>query len=175
MRWLPLLAALWSAPALAFTEPSAGGWVAAGGGLAIDSHAPFGVGPGWQASAGLWFGKHDNAYAIGKSTGVGLSLRQGLLRGELVSEPMLEVRRGADLFVVSTHVFAAAGPQLRAGDVGVAGLVGAGAKYRMDALVGLTARLELGASWIDGAVGFRGNVVVGVEFASPWTREERLR
>lgn len=170
MRLLPLLFV--ASNAFAFTEPDSGAWLGAGGGLAIDSHSPFGIGPGWQLSGGFWFGKHDNAYAIGKYTGIGVTARQSLLRGELVTEPMLEVRYGADIVVVTTQLFASVGPQFRAGDVGVSALVGGGLKYRMTARFGITGRLGVGASFIDGTPGFRSDLTFGVEWASPWERRE---
>ena len=169
MRILPLLVLLIATDADAFTEPDSGGWVGASAGLALDSHTPFSAGPEWEATAGLWFGKHDPAYAFGKYTGVGLTLSQAYLRGDLVTEPLLELRTGADIVVVTTQLFVSGGPQFRAGQVGATMLVGGGIKYRMTPYFGITARLEAGASVLGGSWGFRSNVVLGVEFASPWS------
>lgn len=169
MRTLLLLVLLAAPTASAFTEPDSGGWVGASSGLAIDSHAPFGAGLGWQATAGLWFGKHDAVYAFGKYTGVGVTLRQAYLRGDLITEPMLELRRGADIVVVTTQLFLSGGPQIRAGQVGATFLGGAGIKYRITPQFGLVLRAEVGTSVQQGSWGFRSNAVFGVEFAAPWS------
>jgi len=169
MRCIPLLAILLASPALAFTEPDSGGWIGAAGGLTVDANADLAAGAGWQATAGLWFGKHDAVYAFGKYTGVGVTVRQAYIGGDLLTEPMLEVRRGADIVVVTTQIFASAGPAFRGGDVGVTLLAGGGLKYRMTPQFGITVRAELGAHAIAGTWGFRGNLLAGVELAAPWS------
>ena len=169
MRTVCLLAMFAASPALAFTEPDSGGWVGAAGGLTVDANADLAAGLGWQATAGLWFGKHDAVYAFGKYTGVGVTLRQAYLQGDLVTEPMIEFRRGADIVVVTTQLFISGGPAFRNGEVGATFLTGAGAKYRITPHFGITGRLELGTSVLAGTWGFRGNVVVGVEMAGPWS------
>lgn len=167
-----LLIALLALPATtahAFTEPDSGGWFGVGGGLALGDANPLSAGAGWQATAGLWFGKHDAVYAFGKYTGIGVTVRQSLLGDALQTEPMLEIRRGADIVVVTTQLFASAGPLLREGDIGVSMLVGGGVKYRLTPYFGITGRLEAGATYIDTTWGFRSNVVLGLEYAGPWS------
>lgn len=169
MRNLVFLALFVAVDAAALTEPDSGGWVGASTGLAVDTNADLGVGLGWQATAGLWFGKHDAVYAFGKYTGIGATVRQAYLGGNLVTEPMLELRRGADIVVVTTQLFVSGGPQLVGGDIGAVMLAGGGIKYRMTPQFGIVVRAELGASVLAGSWAFRNNVVVGVEFAAPWS------
>jgi hypothetical protein len=169
MRTLPFLALLAATPAAAFTEPDSGAWLSLSAGLGM-VHPPVALGPSWQLSGGVWFGKHDDAYAIGKYTGVGVTARQGLYRADLLTEPMLEIRHGADIFVVSTQMFLSGGPAISPDGLGVTMLAGAGAKYRKTARFGLTGRVELGATGIDGDWGFRGNLVLGIEWSSPFKK-----
>ncbi len=153
-------------------ERSKRAWLGGSASLAVDSVSPFGIGPAWQLDAGLWFGKHDPAYAIGKFSGVGVSVRQSWMRSSLVTEPMIELRRGMDIVVVSPVIYVAGGPQIRDGGVGATMLIGGSAKYRRTARFGITGHLELGASVFDGTWGFRGNLGFGVEWSSPWKRKE---
>ncbi|MFT6142921.1 MAG: hypothetical protein ACJAZO_000083 [Myxococcota bacterium] len=169
MRILPFLALFVAVDAAAITEPDSGGWIGAATGLAIDTKADLGVGLGWQATAGLWFGKHDGVYAFGKYTGIGVTVRQAYLSGNLVTEPMLELRRGADIVVVTTQLFVSGGPQIAYGEVGAVLLAGGGIKYRMSPQFGIVVRAELGVSVLAGSWAFRNNIVAGVEFAAPWS------
>ena len=153
----------------AFTEPDSGGWFGVGGGLALGGSSPLSAGAGWQGTAGLWFGKHDAVYAFGKYTGIGVTVRQSLLGDALQTEPMLELRRGADIVVVTTQLFVSGGPLLREGGVGATMLAGGGVKYRVTPYFGIVARLEADASVFEGSWGFRGNVVAGLEYAGPWS------
>jgi hypothetical protein len=169
MRILLFLTLFVAVDASAMTEPDSGGWIGASTGLAIDTKTDLGVGLGWQATAGLWFGKHDAVYAFGKYTGIGVTVRQAYLGGNLVTEPMLELRRGADIVVVTTQLFISGGPQIAMDEIGAVVVAGGGIKYRMTPQFGIVVRAELGASVLAGSWAFRNNIVAGVEFAAPWS------
>lgn len=149
MRWLLLAFTLWSTPALALTDPRQGLWVELGAGGLLDTGSPVAFAPSWGLSMGVWFGQYDEDFAIGRYGGIGITLRQAWLRGELVTLPSLELRKGVDVIVVGYHGFLHVGPQITDNGVGLEGLLGVGAKYRFKPHWGVGVRLGAGAAWAD--------------------------
>lgn len=155
--WFILLA-----PAEAITHPSRGAWVQAGPGAALAA-PPLAGGGGAQLSAGAWWGHHDEAYALGKFTGVGLSLAQSF--GPYgASVGAVELRRGADLLVVQVWAGGGAGVQREAAAWAPLVRASAGAKYRFSPEWGLSARLDLGGVWATGPAGVAG-LGLGLEWS----------
>ena len=74
-----LLAVLAASPAAAFTEPDQGAWLSLSAGLGA-THPPVALGPSWQVGAGIWLGKHDDAYYIAMEYVSGKDLRALLER-----------------------------------------------------------------------------------------------
>ncbi len=150
-------------------DQRAGAWADAHAGLGVGG-APAGVGFGTDSSVGVWSGRYDPDYALGRYVGVGLGLRtgpDGLLAG------MLEVRRGVDLLIVGLHGFGAAGWDLGAG--APLAEIGLGVKARVrptGRFVGWELRLRGGAEFAD-TVRPVGCVTLGAAFAAPWRRTAR--
>jgi hypothetical protein len=141
----------------AITNDHSGYYASIGGGIGLGD-APIRPGPGWLGAAGIWWGQYDDAYAIGRFTSLGVTLRQDLPTTGLRTAPMLEVRRGWDLIVTQVHGFVAGGPVLaptaRQGTAtGATARAGFGARYRFHRFWGLSLRLEGGADFIGGGVG----------------------
>lgn len=170
-RLLPLLLACVSTPALAITLPMSGPYLDLGVGGALDTASPLGIGPGWRLAAGWWFGHYDKDYALGEYHSFGITVDQAWLRGELVTTPMFEYRNGIDVVVVGPYWFLSAGPELAHGSVGVTALAGGGVELRRTPAVGLTARLGVGATYLDEVV--RARVVLQVGFT--WSKPLRGR
>lgn len=150
-------------------DPRAGAWADVHAGLGVGG-APFTAGFGSDASAGVWVGRYDPDYALGRYLGAGLGLRtgpDGLVAG------MVEVRRGVDLLIVGLHGFGAAGWDFG----GSAPLVevGLGVKARVrptGRFVGWEVRLRGGAEFAD-VVHPVGALTLGASFAGPWRRSAR--
>jgi len=172
MRWFPalLLLAL-PCSAAAMTSARQGIYAATGGGVVFDSAAPVAVGPTWNLSAGWWAGRYDEVYALGRFTGLGITLRQGWERGALRTAPALEVRRGTDVLVIAYHAFLSVGPVFASGAVGVEGLLGAGVKYRFRPHLGVGLRLGAGAAWVED-LSARITADLVFEFATPLRRAD---
>jgi hypothetical protein len=170
MRWLPslLLLAL-PCTAAAITSPQHGIYVAAGGGAAVDIAAPSAAGPAWDLSVGWWIGRYDEVYALGRFTGLGITVRQDWERDALRTAPAVEVRRGTDVLVVAYHAFLSVGPVLTSGATGVEGLVGAAVKYRFQPHLGVGLRLGAGVAWVD-TVSARITADLVFEFSAPLRR-----
>ncbi len=165
-----LLLAL-SFPAHALTTHQVGTWIDVAGGLAPDTSP--GAHLGWQASVGSWFGPYDNAYAIGRYHGLGLTLRQDLVPDDLRSGLELEYRRGMDIIVVGLYGYAAAGAQLVDQQAGATAHLGAGTRLRFLPHYSLTLRLDLGigtAPQLHGSVG----LVLGFGWTRPWAGVDEL-
>ena len=170
---LLLLVALTSAHAI--TEDHAGAYGSIGGGLAI-TEAPARPAPGWFAAGGFWWGQYDNAYAIGKFTGLGVAAHQTLGPSGLRTAPMLEVRRGFDLIVTQVHGFVSGGPLLTTSaegtTVGATARAGLGARYRFHRFWGVSLRLEGGADFSSGPVAGVGSALVTFDVSRPFSSVE---
>ncbi|MBW1879036.1 MAG: hypothetical protein JRI25_01815 [Deltaproteobacteria bacterium] len=172
MRWFPALLLL-AVPcaAEAITSPQQGIYAATGGGVVLDTAAPVAVGPAWDLSIGWWTGRYDGVYALGRFTGLGITVRQDWERGALRTAPALEVRRGTDVLVVAYHTFLSVGPVFTSGAVGVEGLLGVGVKYRFQPHLGVGLRLGAGAAWVED-VRARVTADLVIEFAAPLKRTD---
>ncbi|MBT3224528.1 MAG: hypothetical protein HN348_36130 [Proteobacteria bacterium] len=153
-------------PAHALAEPKSGPYVDLGVGLGAGD-APFAAGLGWQAGFGWWVGPYDRSYAFGRFWSIGATLRQDWIKNSLHTAPLLEVRRGMDLFVAGGHIFFAGGPTVVGKSVGPTARVGIGAKFRRHRFWGLTLRLEGGASYVDKVPSGQMGVLLGGSFARP--------
>lgn len=174
---IPLLLSLVTiSPTWALTTRQNGPWFDAGVGFAAGD-APLAAGIGWQAGAGWWTGRYDDAFAIGRHWAAGLVLRQDWVDGESRTAPMLELRRGVDLLALGWQLFVAGGPLLVSDgfpfddpEVGATGRVGVGLVWRRTPSLGLTLRLEAGADFWDDQVGAVTAVMLGGRFARPLRR-----
>ncbi len=143
-----------------------------------------GVGIGWsgepvavaaQVSAGAWFGRYDDAFAIGRSWWIGATGRLRARRARVELAPMLEVRRSLDLLVGGIQGFVAGGVVVdvagseEARPLGGTALVGAIARYRRTRFLSLSLRVEGGVDVIDGRV----SPVVGATVGLGWARPAR--
>jgi len=164
---LALLACLVATPSFAMTDPMAGVLFTLGGGGAAGI-APGAFGPGWDASAMVWWGRYDDVYAIGRFNALGVTARQSWLDGTLRTVPALEYRRGNDVVVVGYHGFVSVGPTFGGESVGVEALIGGGVKYRFAPRWGVGLRAGAGPVYEDGVVS--GRIVFGLafEFATPF-------
>jgi hypothetical protein len=134
--------------------------------------APARFAVGGQLSAGWWVGPYDEDYALGRFWAVVVTTRADFetATGSFRLAPMLELRRGMDLFVVAPHFFVAAGPVLGVGDpttVGVTGRVGGGLKLRRTPKLGFTARLGGGVDYLGGRLSPAVGLTLGVGWSSP--------
>lgn len=115
--------------------------------------APITAGLGWQAAVAGWWGRYDDAYAIGRRWSVGLRVRQDIqpqTAREVRTAPMLEVRRGIDLLVLGIHAGVAGGPLLSSNAEQPHGLIGGtarafgGATWRTSPSWGVQLQVEAG-------------------------------
>ena len=165
-----------------FAEKMTGPYVDVAGGLAL-ADAPIAAGPGWMGGLGWWFGRYDEAYAIGRYVSIGATLRQDWVhlakpRGPTVrTAPLLELRKGNDLIVGGVSAFVAGGPVFVASptgpgdkdagfDLDYTARAGVGAEFRRHRFWGLTLRLEGGAD-IGDQVSGQFSVLLGVQFSRP--------
>ena len=128
-----------------------------------------GVPVGGTLGLGWWKGRYDDAYALGRFASLGVDTRFDYVQGGLRATPLLEVRRGYDLFVVKPWFGAALGAEV--GPAGAAPQLRAtgGVKWRFNRYLGVNARLGAGAALVDGAPEAR----VGLAFAVDWSRPFR--
>jgi len=176
---LPLLLALLSAPAHALTQKQAGPYIelGAGGG---GGGTPVGGRVGGHLSVGLWRGTYDDAYSFGRYWSVGLANRVDLApsTGALSVAPMLEVRRGLDVFVANTSPFLAGGPLLVLdGGTAVGGTArgGLSVKWRRHRFWGITFRFEGGADFVADTVAPTFGLYVGGGFGRPAREMPKLK
>lgn len=168
---LVLLLAL-HAPAQALTSHQ--------GGPALDLAAGLGMGGrplkpavGGQLSLGWWAGTYDDQYAFGRYWWIGPTARVDWNPDALAITPMLELRRGLELFVAGVAPFLAGGVTLSIPAEGAAPPLGWTArggvqlKLRRTRFFGLSLRLEGGADGVGDAVGFAGGALLGVSWARP--------
>ena len=90
--------------------------------------------------------------------------------GDGAVTPMLEVRRGVELFVAGVAPSVGVGPTIGFdGAVGVTARAGLNVKLRRTRVTGISLRLEAGADFVDDdpPVGFAGGVLLGVAWMRP--------
>jgi hypothetical protein len=172
---LTLFIALTAVAHAQFAEKTSGPYLDVAGGLGMGD-APMAAGPGWMGGLGWWFGRYDEAYAIGRYTSIGATLRQDWVHlshktGATVrTAPMLEIRRGNDLIVAGVSGFVAGGPVIvqtpQRRTLDYTARAGIGAEFRRHRFWGLTLRLEGGADIGDQVSGVF-STLVGVQFSRP--------
>lgn len=165
-----LLAALLAAlPAHALQSRQSGPMLELGVGPAMAAR-PVGFAGAGQLSLGWWVGPYDDEYALGRFWALVVTGRIDALPrdGSVRIAPLLELRRGVDLFVLAPHGFVAAGPLIVAdgGALGATGRVGGGLKFRRSKTLGFTGRLEAGADWVGGVV----SPVVALTLGGGWSK-----
>jgi hypothetical protein len=167
MRILPLVALLLAPVAAdAQTTRQTGLWLDAQPGLGLGGQ-PFGATFGVRGSVGVWRGNYDDAFALGRSWGWGASVRVDFRGDSTRVAPMLELRRTLDLLVLGLRWRVMAGPEWEGDKLGVGARVGGTVKVRPSPFVGPTLDLEAGAAWIDGRVGPRIALSLGIGGAFP--------
>jgi len=175
LLWLLTLAA----PAHALTQKQAGPYVELGvGGGAAGS--PLVGQAGGHLSVGLWGGTYDDAYSFGRYWSIGLANRVDYAPGPGVPRiaPMLEVRRGLDVFVANTSPFLAGGPLLVVGDEVVTGATARGGlsvKWRRSRFWGVTFRFEGGADFVADTIAPTFGLYIGGGFARPARPMDKLK
>lgn len=163
MRILFLLTGLLATtPALAQTSSQVGAWLDGSGGLAAGA-PPFYAGIGGRGSTGVWWGNYDDRMALGRSWGVGASVRLEDHPDALRVAPMVELRRQVDLLVVGLRWRAQVGPEWHGSDLGVGARIGGTVKVRPRPWIGPTLDLDLGAAWVQGEVRPSAILSLGVE------------
>lgn len=177
---LLLLAALLSAPAHAITQKQVGPYVELGLGGGGARSGPLQGSVGGHLSTGLWAGTYDDAYAFGRYWALGLTGRGSYLisSGALEVAPMLELRRGLDVFVANPAPFLAVGPALVIDDGAALGLTARGGlalKWRKHRFWGITFRFEGGVDVFDSAVSPTFGLFVGGGFARPSREMPKLK
>jgi hypothetical protein len=159
-------------PALALTSQQSGPSLDLAAGLGLRG-APVSAALGGDLSLGWWIGTYDDQYAFGKYWWLGASGRVDWRPDALGITPMVEVRRGLELFVVGVAPFVGAGPVLSVvsggGDVpvGLTGRAGVMVKMRRTRFLGISLRLEAGADVVGGSPSFAGGALFGVSWARP--------
>ena len=123
-----------------------------------------------QLTAGWWFGKYDDSYGLGRFTA--LVAHQELTwttsNGAFRYTPMLEFRRGMDLFVVAPHYLIAVGPVFAPGtQVGLGARVGGGLKLRRSRRMGFVGRLAGGVDWVEGRFAPAVTLTLGAGYSTP--------
>lgn len=171
-----LAAFLASSDALALQQVQSGPTLELGVGPALGG-APARFQVAGQVSAGWWVGPYDDEYALGRFWAVVATGRFDFepASGGLRVTPLLELRRGMDLFVVAPHFFVAGGPVLDVtggAPVGIAGRVGGGVKLRRTKRTGIIARLGGGVDYTAGTVAASVTLTFGVGWSSPAGRTE---
>jgi hypothetical protein len=140
---------------------------------------PFQPGVGWLGGFGWWFGPYDPAYSFGRFVGIGTTVRQDWIGGQIGTAPMLEFRKGFDVIVAGGHFFLGAGPVLapvpKAGlATGLTGRTGVGGRFRRTRYWSLTVRVEGGVNYLGGQVSPTAAFLLGGQFARPATEMEEL-
>ena len=168
---LVLAALLAGSDAHALQRPQSGPTLELGVGPALGG-APARFAVAGQVSAGWWAGPYDDDYALGRFWAAVATARVDVApgTGDLRLTPLLELRRGMDLFVVAPHFFIAGGPVLGLGDpstIGAAARIGGGLKLRRTPKLGFIARLAGGADFVGGTVAASVTLTLGVGWSAP--------
>jgi hypothetical protein len=164
-----LLVLLSAVPADALTSRQGGPSLDVAAGLGLRGSPALLPSAGGMVSAGWWTGTYDDQYAFGRYWWVGPTVRVDWHPDALGLAPMLELRRGLELFVAGVAPFLAVGPALAFAEdptVGLTARTGLNVKLRRTRYLGLTLRLEGGVDVAD-RVGFGGGALLGVAFARP--------
>lgn len=125
------------------------------------------------AHIGLWTGKYDDAYSLGRYWSAGPTLRVDWRPDALRLAPMLEVRRGVDILLLGGHLFIAGGAlsfhpeEGPASPIGWTARTGLGVKLRRHAHWGWIGRFEVGLDQLDGQTAATLALIVGGSFARP--------
>ncbi len=171
---------LFLAPAHAITGPQSGPLVELGAGVGVTGRPVQGA-VGGHLSLGWWHGVYDDAYAFGRYWALVSTTRIDALppSGVWSLAPMLELRRGIDIFVANPAFVLGGGPRLALpvgtdGPVGVGGTARAGLafKLRRSRFWGFTLRAEVGADVEGGQVAPAGGLLLGGGFARPARKME---
>lgn len=122
-----------------------------------------------QLSFGWWFGKYDDSYGLGRFTAVVAHQEFSWTPAgnRFRYTPLLELRRGMDLFVVAPHYLVAVGPVVAGNQVGVAARVGGGLKLRRSRRMGFIGRLAGGVDWIGGRFAPAVTLTLGGGYSTP--------
>jgi len=143
------------------------------------SGSPDPVAVAGSLSAGAWFGRYDDDFAIGRHWWLGATGRVRGRAGRVELAPMLEVRRGIDLLVAGVQGFVAGGVVVdvagaeEARPVGFTAIGGLVTRYRRTRHVSALLRLEGGVDVVDGRVTPVVGATVGVGWARPAVRSRR--
>ena len=173
MRTLPILLLLLAPMAAsAQTTRQTGLWIDASPGLGLGGR-PFGATFSARGSVGVWRGNYDDVFALGRSWGWGASVRVDLRGEDTRVAPMLELRRTTDLLVVGLRWRVMAGPEWEGGKLGVGARLGGTIAYRPSPYIGPALDIEAGAAWVDGRVGPRGAISLGIAGAFPVAGRQR--
>ncbi|MEN0067697.1 MAG: hypothetical protein AAGA48_36550 [Myxococcota bacterium] len=127
-----------------------------------------------QLSAGVWTGRYDDDFAIGRHWWFGATGRLRARAARVSVAPTLEIRRGVDLLVASVQGFVSGGlvadvagsEDARA--LGYTGTVGLMARYRRTRHTSLLVRLEGGVEVVAGEVKPMLAATLGLGFARPF-------
>ena len=185
----PALLAIALAPstAHALTSSRVGAYVDALGGAAFVTPQPA-LGGGWEADAGLWFGKYDDEYSLGRFFGVGVGGRQQFTANGSHNTLEVELIRGEDVIVLGGHALVAAGviwgtrPWVSCGPacdniaeswVGETVDVGVLFKARVrftGKYLGIAGRVDAGPDLVGSTLGAHAAVMFGFEFAAPFQK-----
>lgn len=122
-----------------------------------------------HGSLGWWFGRYDDAYALGRFNAFAVTQRIDWVPAGngIRSTSLLEFRRGMDLFVVAPHFLIGAGAVVAGGEVGGAVRIGGGLKLRRSRRLGIVARLAGGIDWIGGTFAPALSLTFGAGWSSP--------
>jgi len=171
------LLALWLlvAPAHAITGPQHGPLLELGAGVGMTGRPVQGAVAG-HASFGWWYGVYDDAYAFGRYWAIVSTTRLDALpqSGVWSLAPMVELRRGIDIFVANPAFVIGGGPRfaLPVGSdtevaVGGTARTGLAFKLRRSRFWGYTVRAEVGVDIQGSQVAPAGGLMLGGSFARP--------
>jgi len=128
---------------------------------------------GGSATVALWRGRYDDSYAVGRFSSVGLRTELHALQHDTGLTFLVEGRRGMDLLIIKPWFTFAVGAEALGDRWNPALRVGGGAKLRLARFVGPVVRLDGGPVFLDGRVGARVNLGLGVDWSHPFTRPKR--
>jgi len=163
------------APAHAITGPQSGPVVEVGAGVGMTGR-PTQAAVAGHVSLGWWRGTYDDAYAFGRFWAIVSTTRLDAFpqSGVWSLAPMLEVRRGIDIFVANPSFVLGGGPRIAIpvgsdGPTAVGGTARTGLafKLRRSRFWGFTLRAEVGVDIQGNQVAPAGGLMLGGGFARP--------
>ena len=172
---LLLLLIAFTTPSHAITEPQHGPLIELGAGLGVTG-TPVQGAVGGHLSMGWWRGVYDDAYAFGRYWALVSTTRIDAFppSAPWSIAPMVELRRGIDIFVANPAFVIAGGPRItlpQASDAGASiggtARTGLAFKWRKSRFWGLTVRLEAGVDFQGTNVSPAGGLLFGGGFARP--------